>query len=85
MIVDHHTAVQKLSLKIREMIPTLPKPTDWALLEADDEAKQLFLLSFRDANDQLRLVMHTMSLSGTMLLSELMNTRGSSILGPTKT
>jgi type I restriction enzyme R subunit len=58
VIVDHyHTAVQKLALKIQEMIPTLPKPTDWALLEADDEAKQLFLLSFRDANDQLRLVM----------------------------
>ena len=48
--MDHyHTAVQKLALKIQEMIPTLPKATDWALLEADDEAKQLFLLSFRDA------------------------------------
>jgi type I restriction enzyme R subunit len=58
VIVDHYkTAVQKLALKIQEMIPTLPKPTDWALLEGDDEAKQLFLLSFRDANDQLRLVM----------------------------
>ncbi len=58
VIVDHYqTAVQKLALKIQEMIPTLPKPTDWALLEADDEAKQLFLLSFRDANDQLRMVM----------------------------
>ena len=58
VIVDHYqTAVHKLALKVQEMVPTLPKPTDWALLKADDEAKQLFLLSFRDANDQLRLVM----------------------------
>lgn len=58
VIVDHYqTAVQKLAVKTQEMILTLPKPTDWAALEADDEAKQLFLLSFRDSNDQLRVVM----------------------------
>ena len=57
-IVEHYeTAVEKLALKIQEMIPTLDDPTDWAILESDEEAKELFTLSFRDSNDQLRMVM----------------------------
>lgn len=58
VIVEHYeTAVGKFSLKAQEMIKTLPNPTDWEELKTNHEKKQLFILSFRDANDQLRLVM----------------------------
>ncbi len=58
VIVEHYeTAVEKFALKIQEMIKTLANPTAWEELKTNDEAKELFILSFRDANDQLRLVM----------------------------
>ena len=58
VIVEHYeTAVEKFSLKVQEMIKALPDPTEWQELKANTEAKGLFILSFRDANDQLRLVM----------------------------
>ena len=58
VIVEHYeTAVEKFALKTEEMIIALPEPTDWELLKLNDKAKELFLLSFKDANDQLRMVM----------------------------
>lgn len=58
VIVEHYeTAVEKFALKGQEMIKTLANPTDWEELKTNDKAKELFILSFRDANDQLRLVM----------------------------
>ena len=58
VIVEHYeTAVKKFAIKVQEMIKTLLNPTDWEELKTNDEAKELFILSFRDANEQLRLVM----------------------------
>ncbi|HHX62304.1 MAG TPA: type I restriction endonuclease subunit R, partial [Epulopiscium sp.] len=58
VIVEHYvTAVEKFTLKAKEMINSLPSPTDWEELKANDERKELFILSFKDANEQLRLVM----------------------------
>lgn len=58
VIVEYYeTSVEKFSLKVQEMIKALPNPRDWEELKTNDEAKELFILSFRDANDQLRLVM----------------------------
>jgi type I restriction enzyme R subunit len=57
-IVEHYeTAVEKFVLKVQGMIETLASPTDWEELKTNDERKKLFILSFRDTNDQLRLVM----------------------------
>ncbi|MCI3922674.1 HsdR family type I site-specific deoxyribonuclease [Paenibacillus sp. TRM 82003] len=56
-IVDtYDTAVKKLEIKINEMIPTLPDPTEWQSIEKDDEKKEAFILAFRDAAEQLNLV-----------------------------
>lgn len=58
VIVEYYeTAVEKFAVKVQEMITTLSNPTDWEELKTNDEAKKLFILSFRDANDQLRSVM----------------------------
>ncbi|MBC8590009.1 type I restriction endonuclease subunit R [Wansuia hejianensis] len=58
VIVEHYeTAVKKFAIKVQETIKTLLNPTDWEELKTNDEAKELFILSFRDANEQLRLVM----------------------------
>lgn len=57
-IVDlYSTAVKKLKIKIDEMIPTLPDPTAWATLKNDEKKKEAFILAFKDAADQLNLVM----------------------------
>ena len=57
-IVEHYeTAVEKFYIKVQEMITVLHNPTGWEKLKTNDEAKELFILSFRDANDQLRIVM----------------------------
>ena len=57
-IVDQYeTAVKKYKLKVEEMRPTLPNPTDWLIIKDDEEKKSAFLLSFREAVDQLNLVM----------------------------
>lgn len=57
-IVDtYKTAVEKLSIKVIEMIEALEDPTNWQELKGDSEAEELFILSFKDANNQLGLVM----------------------------
>ncbi|UZM98895.1 hypothetical protein OL548_32360 [Lysinibacillus sp. MHQ-1] len=56
-IVDtYETAVNKLALKVAEMIPTLPNPTEWQTLERDEEQKEAFILAFKDTAEQLNLV-----------------------------
>lgn len=58
VIVEHYeTAVERFAIKVQKMIKTLPNPTDWEELKINDKAKELLILSFKDANDQLRLVM----------------------------
>lgn len=57
-IVDlYATAVKKLKIKLDEMIPTLPDPTAWATLKNDEKKKEAFILAFKDAAEQLNLVM----------------------------
>lgn len=56
IVEDYKTSVEKFSLKIIEMIKVLEDPTKWQELQEDSKAEELFVLSFRDANDQLRLV-----------------------------
>ncbi|WP_430885228.1 type I restriction endonuclease subunit R [Fusibacter sp. JL216-2] len=57
IIVDTYiNSVRKLNLKFEEMIPTLPNPSDWQLLERDESAKEDFILAFKDASDQLNFV-----------------------------
>ncbi|WBW95262.1 type I restriction endonuclease subunit R [Oceanirhabdus sp. W0125-5] len=56
-IVDtYDTAVKKLTIKINEMIPTLPDPTEWALIKDNKDKKEAFILAFKDAAEQLNLV-----------------------------
>jgi type I restriction enzyme R subunit len=56
-IVDTYiTAVQKLEIAISEMIPTLPDPTEWQTLKDNEEEKEVFILAFRAASEQLNLV-----------------------------
>lgn len=57
IVEDYITAVEKYSLKVKEMIKALPDPTKWQELKTNDMAEELFVLCFREANDQLRLVM----------------------------
>lgn len=57
-IVDlYETAIKKLYIKISEMIPTLSDPTDWQMLQSDEDAKELFKVSFVDAMKQMNLVL----------------------------
>ncbi|MFX3636680.1 MAG: HsdR family type I site-specific deoxyribonuclease [Candidatus Pristimantibacillus sp.] len=56
-IVDtYDTAVKKLAIKVIDMIPTLPDPTEWQTIEHDEERKEAFILAFKDAAEQLNLV-----------------------------
>ncbi|WP_010631105.1 type I restriction endonuclease subunit R [Sporolactobacillus vineae] len=56
-IVDtYETAVKKLAIKVTEMIPTLPDPTEWQTIEHDEKKKEAFILAFKDAAEQLNLV-----------------------------
>lgn len=57
IVEDYKTAVEKYSIKVIEMRESLKNPTNWQELEKDREAEEFFILSFREANDQLRLVM----------------------------
>lgn len=57
IVEDYITAVEKLSIKVKELIKALPDPTKWQELKTNDKAEELFILCFREANDQLRLVM----------------------------
>lgn len=57
-IVDlYATAVKKLKIKLNKMILTLPDPTAWATLKNDKKKKEAFILGFKDAAEQLNLVM----------------------------
>ncbi|RTR26716.1 HsdR family type I site-specific deoxyribonuclease [Robertmurraya yapensis] len=56
-IVDtYETAVQKLAIKVTEMIPNLPDPTEWQTIEHIEDEKEAFTLAFKDAAEQLNLV-----------------------------
>ncbi|WEV57897.1 type I restriction endonuclease subunit R [Ligilactobacillus acidipiscis] len=56
-IVDvYENAVKKLRLAIEQMKPTLSDPTGWQKLFQDDQAKNLFKDSFKDAADQVNTV-----------------------------
>lgn len=56
-IVDtYKNSVRKFKLTIKEMIPTLPDPSDWQIIKTDEEALEKFLLAFRDAAEQLNFV-----------------------------
>lgn len=56
-IVDtYETAVKKLAIKVADMIPTLPDPTEWQTIEHDEKKKEAFILAFKDAAEQLNLV-----------------------------
>ncbi len=56
-IVDNYgTAVSKLAVKITQMIPTLPDPTEWAFIKDDEAKKEAFILAFKDSAEQLNLV-----------------------------
>ncbi|HZK53243.1 MAG TPA: hypothetical protein VFC84_03445 [Desulfosporosinus sp.] len=56
-IVDTYvTAVQKLAIKIVEMIPTLPDPTEWATIKDNKDKEEAFILAFKDVAEQLNLV-----------------------------
>lgn len=56
-IVDtYEAAVKKLEIKVSEMIPTLPDPTDWQTIKDDEKKKEAFVLTFKDAAEQLNLV-----------------------------
>lgn len=57
IVEDYDTAVDKLSIKIEEMKASLADPSDWESLKSEKEDKELFILSFRDANEQLGTVM----------------------------
>lgn len=56
-IVDtYENSVKKFNLNVCEMVPTLPNPADWQLLKLDEEALELFQLTFKDAALQLNFV-----------------------------
>lgn len=57
IVEDYKTAVEKFYLKTIEMMKALEDPTKWQELQTNSGAEELFILCFRDANDQLRLVM----------------------------
>ncbi|MEK4649566.1 HsdR family type I site-specific deoxyribonuclease [Exiguobacterium sp. FSL W8-0210] len=56
IVEPYETSVQKFAIKIAEMTPTLPDPTDWQTIEHDEVKKEAFLLAFKDAAEQLNLV-----------------------------
>ena len=56
-IVDNYsTAVEKLAVKISQMTPTLPDPTEWAAIKDKEEEKEAFILAFKAVAEQLNLV-----------------------------
>ncbi|HZK18480.1 MAG TPA: type I restriction endonuclease subunit R, partial [Clostridia bacterium] len=57
IVEDYDTAVEKLSIKVGEMIASLDDPGQWESLETDKAARELFTLSFVDASKQLGTVM----------------------------
>lgn len=57
IVEPYDTAVEKFAIKVLDMVKLLEDPTDWENLKPDDEKKEKFILSFNEANEQLRLVM----------------------------
>ncbi|GEP64132.1 DEAD/DEAH box helicase [Clostridium beijerinckii] len=56
-IVDTYTvAVKKFSINAFEMINSLPDPSQWQEIKDDKEKKDKFILTFKDAAEQLNLV-----------------------------
>lgn len=54
VIVDtYDVTVAELKKRIDDMKASLPDPTEWMTLESDEEARQLFLKTFRKASAQL--------------------------------
>src|SRR5699024_2607044 len=56
IVEPYDTAVQKLAIKVSEMIPTLPDPTSWQDIERDEEKKEAFILAYKDTIEQLNQV-----------------------------
>lgn len=57
VIVDtYDAAVIELRKRMEDMKACLPDPTEWMMLESDEEARQLFLETFRKASAQLHKV-----------------------------
>src|SRR5690606_23444464 len=56
IVEPYKTAVEKLAIKIKEMIVTLPDPTTWQTIEQDEEKKEAFLDAYRDAAEQMKTV-----------------------------
>lgn len=56
-IVDtYETAVKKFQLNVVEMIQTLTDPSNWQSIKGDKERLEQFILTFKDAAEQLNLV-----------------------------
>lgn len=56
-IVDtYNTAVEKFKIKAAEMKDTLQEPSDWQDLKDDEEGKNNFIVSFKEAAEQLNKV-----------------------------
>lgn len=56
-IVDtYETAVKKFQLNVGEMIQTLTDPSNWQSIKDDKERLEQFILTFKDAAEQLNLV-----------------------------
>lgn len=56
-IVDtYDTAVKKLEIKVSQMVPMLPDPTEWQTIKDNEKEKEAFILAFKDAVEQLNLV-----------------------------
>lgn len=56
IVEPYDTAVEKLSIKVSNMLEVLEEPTTWEELKKDKEKEELFLLSFKDVSEQLNLV-----------------------------
>ncbi|CAK7013088.1 HsdR family type I site-specific deoxyribonuclease [Phascolarctobacterium sp.] len=57
VIVDtYQVAVEKLALRIPEMVESLSNPTEWLSLADDEEQKGIFIAAFRSVAEQLNKV-----------------------------
>jgi type I restriction enzyme R subunit len=56
-IVDtYKVAVKKLKINVIKMVEQLPDPSDWQGIKDDKEKKDKFILAYKDAAEQLNLV-----------------------------
>lgn len=56
IVEPYSIAVEKLGIKVTEMIPTLSDPAEWLTLKNDESKKEAFVLAFKDAARQLNFV-----------------------------